>query len=257
MNPILSLITLFQTTFAPASNNLGVTLTAQQYDDNQVAFIKAFQALNLCDAIADFNPATTYSQNAGAASLSRYDGTIWKFIHATPQAGVTPGTDSTVWAISSPNELINKNQYLDQGGANQVSAADVKAVADTQIKTATVVVSNAELLAIFTTPKTLVAAVPGKSIVLINCVGRAAAGTTPYSDPGIILKIDTASDIILFDSNLLDGSTLRTWNMPINWSASGPATQYIDNKALLLTSSSVNPTAGDFGITLFITYRLI
>lgn len=99
-------ITLYDTTYSPATNKEGVTITAEEMDLNFITFMKQIQALMATSSIAAYNAGTYYESGKGASSLVRYNGTVWKYIALIPQAGVTPGTDESVWMESSPSELI-------------------------------------------------------------------------------------------------------------------------------------------------------
>lgn len=87
-----------------------------------------------------YNAATTYT--GGETYYVDYnDGTgsnIYKFISATDQTGVTPGTDDAVWELVSVGEFAHekdKDQYLDFGGANQVAASEIVKTSDARLVT--------------------------------------------------------------------------------------------------------------------------
>lgn len=78
-----------------------------------------------------YNNGTTYS-NVKPDFVS-YNNNIWEYVNAVPQAGITPGSDPTVWQLASLGQFSheqNTDQYLDFGGANQVSATDLKNLLD-------------------------------------------------------------------------------------------------------------------------------
>jgi hypothetical protein len=71
----------------------------------------------------DYDPGTTYI--GGTTYYVSYNGNIYKFISVTDQTAVTPGTNDTVWELTSAGAFAHekdKDQYLDYGGSNQVSA---------------------------------------------------------------------------------------------------------------------------------------
>lgn len=155
------------------------------------------------------------------------------------------------------------------GGSFYVANTDITAEAfsvahwdlvSNQIYKFSVAVSTAELLALFTTPKTIVAAVSGKRIqplsslitLTYNSVAY-ATNTSPY------LYIDTATlKIADFTEQLAATATRAMAGIPyVPLSPVDPAsTQLIANKALKLTASA-NPTAGNSGILVEGTYVLI
>lgn len=104
----------------------GSELTWLELDGNLKIIADAITELGQVDTsgIDVFNPSDEYSLNG----IVVYNGNVWKYINAIPQTGITPGTDSLTWEISSSGILShqrNKDEYLDFGGANQISAADI------------------------------------------------------------------------------------------------------------------------------------
>jgi hypothetical protein len=255
---MLSDITLFQTSESPATNKSGVALTAQEMDDNFVTFMRAVAALNSTGAIAAYNPATTYTSGLGAASLVRYENTTWKYIHGTPQAGVTPGTDPTAWLETSPSELAhetNKDTKLAEGTVNEVTAAQLKPLVTagpSVTKYTTVAIGSSELLALNATPKQLVAAVVGKKLAVMKAWATTQAGTA-YSDPDIQIITDTADNAQVFSSTILDTTVAKTSAFS-DFPSSGNFTQLIENKALMLSAPTVDPSGGTFDIIIHIIY---
>jgi hypothetical protein len=89
--------------------------------------LKAFLAIVNSGNFSDWNIATTYT--GGTTYYVAYNNNIWKFIKLTDDTGTTPGTDDTIWQLTSTGAFAhekNKDQYLDQGGANEVSAAKLR-----------------------------------------------------------------------------------------------------------------------------------
>ena len=90
--------------------------------------IKELQTPNT-GSFTPYNAGTTYSNVA--PDYVSYDGNVWEFISATPTSGVTPGTNPLVWSSVSLGQFShvqNTDQYLDFGGAYQVSAAELFAL---------------------------------------------------------------------------------------------------------------------------------
>lgn len=57
------------------------------------------------DTIPAYNPLTQYQPGPDVYVI--YDDVIWRFVAASPTAGITPGTDETVWVEINVNELAH------------------------------------------------------------------------------------------------------------------------------------------------------
>lgn len=80
-----------------------------------------------------YNAATVYT--GGLEVVVRHAGKLWLFVSSTNQLAVTPGTNGLVWQELTAVQLAhfrNQDQMLDQGGPNQVTAAELKALLDAQ-----------------------------------------------------------------------------------------------------------------------------
>lgn len=108
------------------ATNLNRELTWAEGDQNMEWIINRFNSIIQNTGIVPYDSGTTYT---GTRYVS-YNQNIWKHIGVGSDTGITPGTDGAVWQLSSIGEVIhaqNTDQYLDFGGVNQVSAADIKA----------------------------------------------------------------------------------------------------------------------------------
>lgn len=104
-------------------------ITWEEEDQNFIEIYEALKALQNVDVslFEPYNAGTTYE----SGDYVSYDGNIYRFINVTPTAGITPGTDPLYWELASVGEFAhqqNYDQYLDFGGPNQVSAADLYAL---------------------------------------------------------------------------------------------------------------------------------
>lgn len=67
----------------------------------------------------------------GREVVVRHSNKLWLFVHASDQIGVTPGSNGLVWQELSAAQLAhfrNQDQMLDQGGPNEVTAAQLRAL---------------------------------------------------------------------------------------------------------------------------------
>ncbi|MBL7954443.1 MAG: DUF2793 domain-containing protein [Flavobacteriales bacterium] len=80
-----------------------------------------------------YNAGTVYT--GGLEVVVRHSGKLWLFVSSTNQLAVTPGTNALVWQELTAVQLAhfrNQDQMLDQGGPNQVTAAELKALLGAQ-----------------------------------------------------------------------------------------------------------------------------
>lgn len=106
----------------------GSTLTWNELDGDLKLLADAIRDLQQAptEGFTPYDNSTEYSNVA--PDYVSFDGNIWEYVSAIPQSGITPGSDASVWQIASLGIFSherNKDQYLDFGGANQVSAADL------------------------------------------------------------------------------------------------------------------------------------
>ena len=127
-------------------NTKGSALTHTELDGNFTYLDTRISGLSSSVDIAPYNGGTTYT---GSVYVS-YNGNVYLHISVTPTTGVIPSSDPTKWQLVSAGVLIhekNKDTYLDFGGANQVSAADLKTLLDNQDL---IIVSVSELSSLIT-----------------------------------------------------------------------------------------------------------
>ena len=107
----------------------GTQLTHEELDGNFVFLNDRISGLTSSVDVAPYNGGTTYT---GSTYVS-YSGNLYLHISGTPTTGVIPDSDPTKWQLVSSGVLIhekNKDQYLDFGGANQVSASEIRSLID-------------------------------------------------------------------------------------------------------------------------------
>lgn len=105
----------------------GSELTWEELDGNLIKIYQDIAAKVKAGTIADFDNTKTYSLGDAA----NYDDLTWLYLNATPESGIDPGSDPAYWGEIDPTFFIheqNKDQMLDKGGANEVTAEDLKAL---------------------------------------------------------------------------------------------------------------------------------
>lgn len=107
----------------------GSELTFVELDSNIKIITDAIREITQQDVsgVEAYNAGTEYS----LGDFVSFSGNIWEYINAVPQTGVTPSSDPLTWQLSSTGAFAhqqNKDQFLDEGGPNEVSAADLAAL---------------------------------------------------------------------------------------------------------------------------------
>ena len=121
-------------------------------------------------------------------------------------------------------------------------------------------ISASEVLALNSTKKTIVAAPgAGKYIRPIAwdtyCDFNSAAYAT---NTDLALRVDTATEDIAVDSNILLSTGGRILTVPVGVvPGSTTANQYVVNKALQVYVQSGNPTAGNSDIFSYLWYTIV
>ena len=148
--------------------------------------------------------------------------------------------DNTIGAISEGD----MRQFV-QDTADSVGAG---------IFTTKVTVSSAEILALNTTPKTLVAAGGAGTVIdVIRLFYFLDYNSVAYAT-------NTDLRIIINGATLLTISGLLTGSADVYRYSNGPTTSTttnITNQALTLDVQTGNPTAGDSPLYVYVTYRII
>lgn len=99
-------------------------LTFAEGDGFRIAVKDFFKDLVSGAGLEPYNAGTTYT---GTYYVS-YNGNMYVHVGASPSTGITPGTNPAIWSLVSIGALAhpqNSDQYLDENGVNEVSAADL------------------------------------------------------------------------------------------------------------------------------------
>jgi len=118
--------------------------------------------------------------------------------------------------------------------------------------TVKVSLSSAEILQLFTTPKTLIAA-PGAGFVIkpINQMAKNNYGTLTYSGNNMLTSLGGSS---VFSTGVY---TLGNDGFDLKSAAGFTTSTDLENLPLIATISSSNPITGDGTVDLYITYCII
>lgn len=144
-------------TFPPLTTK-GSELTWPEADQNLIKIYQDLVAKIQAGSVPDYDSGKTYS----TFDAANYASKTWSFVNITPSSGVTPGSDPAYWVEIDPTVLAHqkdRDQYLDFGGPNQVSADALKVGVGTRI---TASLTKAQVNALHTTPVALYTPPVGK-----------------------------------------------------------------------------------------------
>ena len=128
---------ILRSTNNPPLTNKGSELTFTELDTN---FIEIYDYLTSMNSGSSLNPWSISTTYTGTTYVS-YAGNIYKLLVAT-SLGEVPTSYPAVWQLTSIGELaheVNKDTYLDKGGANEVTAQELHGLVNDQVIITTVV----------------------------------------------------------------------------------------------------------------------
>lgn len=133
-------ITLRSTTYPPLTTK-GSALTFGEMDDNFIEVYAYLVSMNSGGGVPPFSMATGYTGTVWVA----YAGKIYRHIGAGTSTGQIPPSFPAVWQEVTSGELTHvqgTDQGLDTGGANAVTAAEIKELVGGQYITSTLAAFN-------------------------------------------------------------------------------------------------------------------
>lgn len=113
----------------PPLTNKNDNIENVDYDENWIKAYDDFLSLAFSAYITTYNALTVYDSSTNP--FASYNSRTWRWIDASSGSGVTPGTDPAKWVEIFPAYLAHerdKDTYLDKGGANEVTAADIASI---------------------------------------------------------------------------------------------------------------------------------
>ncbi len=167
----------------------------------------------------------------------------------------------TQYPTASTGDYADATTFLIANEGGEVKQASLEGLRDTfgsSLQSASLVIPSAQVLALNTTPQTIVEAQgTGKAIEVISASVKLSFNTTAYSVANtVLLEASGANqrqaEAIIFDSTV---STVRSFI--IHQAASATDTQIIANAALQVKAKSADPTLGDSDVEVFVLYRVI
>ena len=128
---------LRQTDYPPLVNKDDI-LAIADFDSNMINIYDDLIALCLTNGVIAYDISTEYDDEV--INYATHDGRLWKFVNAVPGSNVTPGTNELYWIEVFPTELAhrkNSDTILDEGGANEVTASEIRAFIDAGLTSTT------------------------------------------------------------------------------------------------------------------------
>jgi hypothetical protein len=186
---------------------------------------------------------------------------------------LTELTASTFVYLNASKEIVslaNSAGFLINNGSGtfsysaltgDVTTSSAAATLSEQTRWQTVKISctSAEILALNTTPKQILATPgAGKLYSISDILVVYTVGTVPYVGNVNLRVIYTGSTRPVAENALILTSTVnRTGNMAKSAITATAVTQYMTNTALVLTTETGNPITGDGTIDVYVTYKIV
>jgi hypothetical protein len=129
-------IILRNATHSPLTTK-GDFLTITDFDDNNINIYEDFNSLASSSEIADFDVSIVYDDTL--EKYVTYNGRSYMYINASATMGNLP-TDASYWIEIFPTYLAhqkNRDTILNEGGADEVSANEIRAFIDGGLTTTT------------------------------------------------------------------------------------------------------------------------
>ena len=157
------------------------------------------------------------------------------------------------------DEFLNEDDFSSDSDTGLATQQSIKAYVDSNVvvkQTATISISSAEMLAINTTPKILVAAQGAGTIIVPKSmtVKHTYVSTTYDTDTLVYAKYNSTGKP-LASSGLTIASTATSWIIVTSINPS--TTDDITNKALILTTNTADPETGDGTFEIVLEYSVI
>lgn len=233
-------------------------LTHAEMDENFVNAYREFKTLKSPTSIATYSAGTSYAVGA----FVRYNDKLWIRIGTGTTTDVAPGSDAVKWREASIAELVNlpgeQTKLRVEGTESYVTAAQIKTVLDTGIKSVRVAIGKAALQSSHTTEVDLVAAPgDGKAIMPLQVYGKMNYSTAPYNAVNCGILLNGGNTYTHQSPALLESAVSRIvlfYDFPMPEGAESTL-QLVSNAKLQFKCLDDPGTDGQGDIVLYITYR--
>ena len=167
----------------------------------------------------------------------------------------------TQYPTASTGDYADATTFLIANEAGDIKQASLEGLRDnfgSSLQSASLVIPSAQVLALNTTPQTIVASQgAGKGIELISASVKVDYNTTAYGTTNVIILQTSGATQRQAEVSVLDAtvSTVRNF-FPIEATAATD-TQIIANTDLTVKAKTSDPTLGDSDIEVFVLYRVV
>lgn len=165
-----------------------------------------------------------------------------------PAASSTDYTDDVTFLILAPDGTV-KQATLEGLNTNYLCG----------IHCASLTITSAEMLALFTTPKAFGLTVPsGYYVDPISVQVGINYGSAAYATNTTIAIRTSGATAVHGTANILGATLSRIAALPVgSTAATAGQTMFLDGTDLEVYAVAGNPTAGDSDVTVYLTYRLV
>ena len=159
-------------------------------------------------------------------------------------------------------DYANATTVLIANEDGEIKQASLEGLRDNyfgNIRTANLTVTNAQVLALNSTPQTVVPALgAGKAIKVLSASVKIDNPSAAYTtNVGIALQCSGATDAQYVSSNALNASVTSTRLLAPDSSFTATSTQIISNAALEVFVPTGDPTTGDADIEIEVIYQVV
>lgn len=255
----------------PPLTTKGSQLTWEELDGNFIEIFNAVMENYLSSYVGAYDNGATYDN--AVKNYAVYGSVIWKYIHASPSVGVTPGTDVTRWVQKFAADLAHKKNsdtILAEGTADEVSAADLAILVNQGAKIFEFdeTIPAADMLTAYEgdTPVKMIThaggVYAGKKIKVIAAEVENLIELSPPSTPyatnlTMSLKTDGAGRPQMTFSNILNATVSRMASGAAQGISGATDTQLIADADVYANVLTGNPTAGDYDVRVTGTYKYV
>jgi len=168
----------------------------------------------------------------------------------------------TQYPTASDADYANATDFLIANEDGEVKLASFEKLRENylaDIRTATLTVTNAQVLALNSTPQTVVAALgAGKGIKVISASVKIDNPSAAYAtNVALALQCNKASEAQFVSNTALNASVTSTRLLAPDSTFAATDTQIIANTALEVFVPSGDPTTGDADIEVHVLYQVI
>lgn len=157
------------------------------------------------------------------------------------------------------NNLYKFNQNHTAGAWNSAHA-DLAAFNGATQFSASLDLTSPQVKALKSSPQTIVTCPTGKTIIVTGCHIKCGSGSAAYAvDKDVCLITDTATKYqYVFKNILANISTQAVWlGVPYSTNHAAADTMLISSKDLKVSTVTADPTTGDYGVSVYVTFRLV